>query len=220
MAKNLFFRHPVALLVIVAFPVIVARPVMYGMVSYDILWLHCMVFHAFTMLASARGLCLARRLYTSYIWYLIFDIWYLIFDMCISFFQLQPVSLTRLVNISCMFGVHALFIFWRLDITNPMNAYARMSARILTLAGLALFEQYLMRPCQAKGVQECFKTTLEEWLHLNSCHFCNSLENMMGVEGCPASGVYFVVCPSRHHGSKASIAGGKIAVAKTLGSGA
>ena len=42
MAKNLFFwghffRHPVALLVIVAFPVIVALPVMYGMVSYDIL---------------------------------------------------------------------------------------------------------------------------------------------------------------------------------------
>ena len=31
----LFFRHPVALLVIVAFPVIVALPVMYGMVSYD-----------------------------------------------------------------------------------------------------------------------------------------------------------------------------------------
>ena len=60
-----FFRHPVALLVIVAFPVIVALPVMYGMVSYDILWLHCMVLHAFTMLASARGLCLARRLYTS-----------------------------------------------------------------------------------------------------------------------------------------------------------
>ena len=42
MAKNLFsgatfFRHPVALLVIVAFPVIVALPVMYGMVPYDIL---------------------------------------------------------------------------------------------------------------------------------------------------------------------------------------
>ena len=39
MAKNLFlgplfFRHPVALPVIVAFPVIVALPVMYGMVSY------------------------------------------------------------------------------------------------------------------------------------------------------------------------------------------
>ena len=50
---NVFFRHPVAL------------PVMYGMVSYDILWLHCMVLHAFTMLASARGLCLARRLYSS-----------------------------------------------------------------------------------------------------------------------------------------------------------
>ena len=70
MAKNLFFwghfyRHPVALLVFVAFPVIVALPLMYGMVSYDILWLHCMVLHAFTMLASARGLCLARRLYTS-----------------------------------------------------------------------------------------------------------------------------------------------------------
>ena len=63
-----FFRHPVALLVIVAFPVIVALPVMYGMVSYDILWLHCMVLHAFTMLASARRLCLARRLYTSWWW--------------------------------------------------------------------------------------------------------------------------------------------------------
>ena len=62
----LLLRHPVALLVIVAFPVIVALPVMYGMVSYDILWLHCMVLHAFTMLASARGLCLARRLYTTY----------------------------------------------------------------------------------------------------------------------------------------------------------
>ena len=41
MAKNLFsgatfFRHPVALLVIVAFPVIVALPVMYGMVFYAI----------------------------------------------------------------------------------------------------------------------------------------------------------------------------------------
>ena len=33
---------------------------------YDILWLHCMVLHSFTMLASARGLCLARRLYTTY----------------------------------------------------------------------------------------------------------------------------------------------------------
>ena len=54
-------------LVIVAFTVIVALLVMYGMVSYDILWLHCMVLHAFTMLASARGLCLARRLYTSWI---------------------------------------------------------------------------------------------------------------------------------------------------------
>ena len=52
---NVFFRHPVAL------------PVMYGMVSYDILWLHCMVLHAFAILASARGLCLARRLYTSYL---------------------------------------------------------------------------------------------------------------------------------------------------------
>ena len=27
----------------------VALPVMYGMVSYDILWLHCMVLHAFTV---------------------------------------------------------------------------------------------------------------------------------------------------------------------------
>ena len=61
----LLSRHPVPLPVIVAFPVIVALPVMYGMVSYDISWLHCMVLHAFTMLASARGLCLARRLYTS-----------------------------------------------------------------------------------------------------------------------------------------------------------
>ena len=54
MAKNLFsgatfFRHPVVLLIIDAFPVIVALPVMYGMISYDILWLHCMVLHAFTV---------------------------------------------------------------------------------------------------------------------------------------------------------------------------
>ncbi len=45
----LLSRHPVPLPVIVAFPVIIALPVMYGMVSYDILWLHCIVLHAFTV---------------------------------------------------------------------------------------------------------------------------------------------------------------------------
>merc|ERR1712208_74995 len=43
----LFFRHPVALLVIVAFPVLVALPVMYGMVSYDILILSSWVTNYF-----------------------------------------------------------------------------------------------------------------------------------------------------------------------------
>ena len=93
--------------------------------------------------------------------------------MCISF-QLQPVPLTRLVNISCMFGVQCACTVHVLtmDITNPY-------AQSFILAGRALFEQYLMRPCQAKGVQECFKTTLEEWLHLNSYLFlCNYVENM------------------------------------------
>ena len=47
---------------------------MYHMVSYDILWtisygiqFHCTVFHAFAMLASERGLCLARHIYFIYL---------------------------------------------------------------------------------------------------------------------------------------------------------
>ena len=70
MAKNLFFwghfyKHPVALLVIVAFPYYMHCIVWYLMLFYCIQF-HCTVLYAIALLALARGLCLARRLHQMF----------------------------------------------------------------------------------------------------------------------------------------------------------